>query len=198
MKVIEIHRWDPMWPSPKDTASVRQPGMREDCLYYVPAIVPECTPDVILHYWNSVTNCLMTIAIPYAMVVETVDKPVEVKQAGITEEFALRLVTVAASKVKGCQSMKEANLNKKIQDLIEKEGGYVVKTIATNRAGVPDILACLQGKFLAIEGKTSTGVVSELQRIHLEQIRKAQGIAIVARSLDEVKQVIASIKASQS
>jgi len=83
--------------------------------------------------------------------------------------------------------MTEQQLNKKIQDYITNRGGYVFKTIASNRAGVPDIIACINGHFYAIEGKTKTGVVSKLQEHHLGEITKAGGIAIVARHLDDVK-----------
>lgn len=86
--------------------------------------------------------------------------------------------------------MNEAKINKQIQDYIKAQGGYVIKTIATNRAGVPDIIACLNGKFIGIEGKTSTGVVSKLQEHHLKWIKEAGGIAIVARSVEDVRQLL--------
>jgi len=89
--------------------------------------------------------------------------------------------------------MNEAAINRKIQKLIEKEGGYVIKTIATNRAGVPDILACIRGKFIAIEGKTETGVVSALQKAHIAKIQKAGGIAIVARKPETVQLLLESL-----
>jgi len=83
--------------------------------------------------------------------------------------------------------VKESAINAAIQKLFKKNGAYVIKTIACNRAGVPDILACLNGQFIAIEGKTKTGRVSELQKAHLAMIKEAGGIAIVARSPAEVK-----------
>lgn len=90
--------------------------------------------------------------------------------------------------------MKEGVINKKIQDYIKAQGGYVIKTIATNRAGVPDIIACINGKFIGIEGKTATGVVSKLQEHHLKLIKEAGGITIVARSVEDVKQHLARLK----
>jgi len=93
--------------------------------------------------------------------------------------------------------MKESTINRKIQKLLTDNGAYVIKTIATNRAGVPDIIACLDGKFIAIEGKTATGVVSKLQEAHLRQIKAAGGVAIVAKSPDEVKSLLAKLKNTQ-
>jgi len=90
--------------------------------------------------------------------------------------------------------MKESAINRKIQRLLADKGAYVVKTIATNRAGVPDILACLDGKFIAIEGKTATGVVSRLQEAHLRQIKAAGGVAVVAKSVDEVRDLLIKLQ----
>lgn len=86
--------------------------------------------------------------------------------------------------------MKESDLNKKIQDYIRSKGGYVFKTIATNRSGVPDIVACLNGHFIAIEGKMPGNKASLVQLQHLKLIMDAGGIARVAYSLDDVKDLI--------
>ena len=86
--------------------------------------------------------------------------------------------------------MKEGTLNAKLQKRIKDAGGYVIKTIATNRAGVPDIIGCLDGKFIAIEGKTAKGVVSQLQLAHLDMIKKAGGRCAVVRSVAELDLLI--------
>lgn len=83
--------------------------------------------------------------------------------------------------------MKEKNIQKKIIDYLTIQGAYIVKTIVTNSAGVPDILFSFKGRFCAVEVKTSKGRVSELQKWHIQQIRKSGGIAFVAKSADEVK-----------
>lgn len=49
------------------------------------------------------------------------------------------------------------------------------------RAGVPDIITCVNGYFIAIELKTETGRVSKLQEYNLEEIRRAGGAAMVLR-----------------
>ena len=90
--------------------------------------------------------------------------------------------------------MKESAINSKIQKLLADRGAYVIKTIATNRAGVPDILACLKGRFIAIEGKTATGKVSKLQEAHLRKINDAGGVGIVARSPEDVKLLLEKLE----
>lgn len=83
--------------------------------------------------------------------------------------------------------MTEQAIQKKIVDYLSKNGAYSVKTIATNSGGTPDILCCFKGRFCAIEVKSPKGKVSELQKWHIEQIKKAGGVAFVARSIDEVQ-----------
>jgi hypothetical protein len=54
--------------------------------------------------------------------------------------------------------------------------------------GVSDILGILpNGLFLAIEVKTKTGRVSIEQKAFLSQIEASQGIAFVARSIEDVE-----------
>lgn len=55
------------------------------------------------------------------------------------------------------------------------------------KAGVPDIIACINGRFVGIEVKRPGGIVSELQKYHIAKINKAGGAAFVAYSIDEVK-----------
>ena len=80
--------------------------------------------------------------------------------------------------------MKEQDIQRKIIKKLEARGCYVVKVITANKAGVPDILACCEGKFIAIEVKRPNGVLSELQKAHLAMVDKAKGRAIVAYSAD--------------
>jgi len=90
--------------------------------------------------------------------------------------------------------MKEADIQAKILKYINSlDEGWATKVIKANTAGVPDILACIKGHFVAIEVKTKYGRVSELQKIKLNQIRDAKGSAIVARDIKDVKNFIKGI-----
>lgn len=53
--------------------------------------------------------------------------------------------------------------------------------------GVSDILGIFRGRPVAIEVKTKTGVVSDYQKLFLTRFSHAGGIALIARSLEEVK-----------
>lgn len=75
----------------------------------------------------------------------------------------------------------EKNFENKIKRFIKSIGGYEVKFFANayTRKGVPDILACVNGKFWGIEAKSSAGKPSELQVYNIRLIRAAGGNAMV-------------------
>lgn len=59
------------------------------------------------------------------------------------------------------------------------------------KSGVPDIIACIQGRFVGIELKKSKGgVISILQEKQMELIRDSGGITGVARSLEDFKKIL--------
>jgi hypothetical protein len=63
-----------------------------------------------------------------------------------------------------------------------------------SQSGIPDLIVCLKGRFIAFEVKTEKGKVSALQEITLRRIRKAGGIAEVVRSVEDVKAVLAKTR----
>jgi hypothetical protein len=61
-------------------------------------------------------------------------------------------------------------------------------------SGVPDIICCYRGRFIGFEVKSDKGKATVLQELTIRQIIKAGGIALVVRSVEEVKSVIDSLK----
>lgn len=57
-------------------------------------------------------------------------------------------------------------------------------------AGIPDIIACIGGKFYGFEVKTERGKPTALQEATMRKIQVAGGIAAVVRSVDDVKTVL--------
>lgn len=57
-------------------------------------------------------------------------------------------------------------------------------------AGIPDIIACINGTFYAFEVKTETGKTTALQEATMRKITDCGGKAYVVRSIDEVKRII--------
>ena len=89
--------------------------------------------------------------------------------------------------------MTEAKIQAQILKTLREAGAYTFKTIVSSAGGVPDVIACYRGMFIAIEVKSVKGKASELQKVNLEWIRQAGGIAIVARSADEVRKLLTEL-----
>lgn len=56
--------------------------------------------------------------------------------------------------------------------------------------GVADILGIYEGKPLAIEVKSAKGVLSEFQKVFLKRFQDNGGIAILARSVQDVEKAL--------
>ena len=64
-------------------------------------------------------------------------------------------------------------------------------------AGIPDIIACIDGRFYAFEVKQPGGRLTRLQDVTLNKIKTAGGVAVMVTSVDEVKQALAEKGAAQ-
>lgn len=80
----------------------------------------------------------------------------------------------------------EQRIQTRILRELKKRGIYAVKIITASRNGVPDILCCYRGRFIGIEVKTPKGRLSAAQDFHLKLIDKAGGVAVIARSWEDV------------
>lgn len=61
-------------------------------------------------------------------------------------------------------------------------------------AGIPDIIVCHRGRFIALEAKVGKNTPTKLQAVTIEQIRKAGGTAAVVRSVADVKTIISELE----
>ena len=78
---------------------------------------------------------------------------------------------------------------KTVEDLyFFKEHGGLYGT-----AGVPDIICCYKGRFIALEVKAPDGKATALQDATIRRIIGAGGIARIVRSLEEVKSIIGGV-----
>ena len=75
----------------------------------------------------------------------------------------------------------EAKVKKKVVDVIKKHGGYYFfpATGGYGRSGVPDIVCCYRGVFIAIECKAGSNKPTPLQEAEMQKIRQAQGFVLV-------------------
>lgn len=69
----------------------------------------------------------------------------------------------------------------KVKLYLKSIGAYFIKTHGDrfSKIGTPDILACINGRFVGIEVKAPNGKPSELQLYHIEQIKKAGGYGVI-------------------
>lgn len=92
--------------------------------------------------------------------------------------------------------MKEKAIENKIKQYLKtvedlyffKEHGGLYGT-----AGVPDIICCYKGRFIALEVKAPDGKPTALQDATIRRIIGAGGIARIVRSLEEVKSIIGGV-----
>ena len=60
-------------------------------------------------------------------------------------------------------------------------------------SGVPDIICCYKGRFLGLEVKLPTGVLTELQKRAIEKINRAGGIASRVECVADVQKIVAQV-----
>ena len=75
----------------------------------------------------------------------------------------------------------EAKVKKKVKQILDSFGCYhfYAFTGGYGRSGVPDIIACYKGRFIAVECKAGKGKTTALQDLNITQIRENQGLALV-------------------
>lgn len=85
----------------------------------------------------------------------------------------------------------EKTFENTVKKWLREQGYWYVKVWGGGfqRAGIPDILACINGNFVALELKSETGRLSELQKYNLKKIIDNDGIALEVKpsNWDEVK-----------
>jgi Holliday junction resolvase len=92
----------------------------------------------------------------------------------------------------------EGKVKAKVVAALKDEGVYYFfpATGGYGRSGVPDIVCCVNGKFLAIECKAGTNKPTALQVREIENIRLSGGIAVVTNeeNWDMVRDLVRKLK----
>ncbi len=75
----------------------------------------------------------------------------------------------------------EGKVKAAVRKILDEFGVYYFSPAANGygRVGIPDIICCVNGRFLAIECKAGKGTATALQKRELDDIRLAGGVAIV-------------------
>jgi Holliday junction resolvase len=84
--------------------------------------------------------------------------------------------------------MRESEIVAKIRNLLKRGGIWHYKTIGSSfqRAGIPDLIACRDGRFVAIEVKVPGAKPTPKQQREMAEIRRSGGIAFTATSVHDV------------
>jgi Holliday junction resolvase len=92
----------------------------------------------------------------------------------------------------------EAKVKKKVTSILKEHGAFYFTPVTGGfgHSGIPDIVACFNGKFVGIECKAGDKKPTALQNKVLEDIRNARGFALVVNesNLQDVVDVINFIK----
>ena len=88
----------------------------------------------------------------------------------------------------------ERKVKNQCVEIIKRHGAYYFFPAANGlgRAGIPDIIVCLYGYFLAVECKAGKGKTTALQDRELQRIRNAGGVALVINeyNMEELENVL--------
>ena len=64
------------------------------------------------------------------------------------------------------------------------------------KSGIPDLLICCNGYFVAVEIKSDKGVASDLQEYHIAEIKAAGGVGLILypKDFEKFKTLIHELK----
>ena len=92
----------------------------------------------------------------------------------------------------------ERKVKDKVVEVLKEYGAYhfAPPSNGFGRSGIPDIIVCFHGLFIAIECKAGKGTTTALQDRELQRIRDAHGHALVINehNVDDVTQLLEKIK----
>jgi hypothetical protein len=95
----------------------------------------------------------------------------------------------------------ETRVKRKVSDILRKYEAYFFFPASNGfgRAGIPDIIACYRGQFIAIECKAGKNITTALQRRELSAIESAGGYALVINetNIEQVEAVLQQLKEAQ-
>lgn len=94
----------------------------------------------------------------------------------------------------------EGKVKDAVVKILKELGAYYFYPVTGGfgRSGVPDVVACLNGRFVGIECKAGTNKPTALQQVELEKIRTAGGTALWVNEshISILKETLTKIKES--
>lgn len=88
----------------------------------------------------------------------------------------------------------EAKVKAKVVKILKTHGVYYFYPVTGGfgRSGIPDVICCVSGYFLAIECKAGNNKPTPLQEAEMQKIRDAGGVTLVINetNIDDVELLI--------
>lgn len=81
--------------------------------------------------------------------------------------------------------MTGAELSAKVMAYLEDRNCYVTNIIASSKAGTSDLIACINGRYVALEIKGKGDTLKPLQAQKLKSVIAAGGIGMEVRSIND-------------
>lgn len=96
----------------------------------------------------------------------------------------------------------EKQFENKVKKFLTDQGCWLIKYwagAAYTKSGVPDLLVCVRGHFMAVELKAANGRPSDLQIWNLRKVSESDGIAILLypKDYDQFKEFVTGICAGE-
>lgn len=93
------------------------------------------------------------------------------------------------------QAASEATITKRIQRMLKSRGAWQIKYFPGlyGTRGVPDLLVCYRGRFVALEVKNAYGQVSDTQAIQMRKLREAGAYVETVRSVEDAEGILDEI-----
>ena len=92
----------------------------------------------------------------------------------------------------------EKNFENRLKKFLEDEGCWFVKFFANayTKSGIPDLLVCCNGYFVAVEVKAPNGKPSELQKRNIDKINELGGYGVILypNQFDDLREMIQHLK----
>lgn len=88
--------------------------------------------------------------------------------------------------------MKESVLQDKCIKVLKEKNIYYINKYGDGRSGkgCPDLITCINGKFVAFELKVDNNNMQADQVIHMRRIKKSGGLHYTPRTIEEFKKII--------
>jgi len=88
----------------------------------------------------------------------------------------------------------EKKVKTKVRRILDEMGIYHFSPpgMGLGRSGIPDIICCYEGRFVAIECKAGKGKTTALQEREINAIRTAKGLAFVINeeNVNQLKELL--------